>query len=201
MQNPTVEKAPWSCGTIYLTIPTPAGTMLSLQLKFESPVATRPIPIYFYLITFILIYIFFFQGVSLAKVIEAGDFICTALSRQTNSKVARARGKALWCVPAGRWCLNMWLPFKMLPLLLLPLDLLPPTSYLFIWALFILVQKIIRSFKAESSRRQCCPFVDCCVWSEPDHYFCVKCFEWLFLFIYFFGCVCLHTTNKGQVVH
>lgn len=34
-------------------------------------------------------------GVSLAKVIEAGDFICTALNRSTNSKVARARGKTL----------------------------------------------------------------------------------------------------------
>lgn len=127
----------------------------------------------------LLFFFFFFQGVSLAKVIEAGDFICTALSRQTNSKVAQARGKALWCVPAGRWCLNMWLPFKMLPLLLLPSDLLPQTSHLFIWALFILVEKI-RSFKPESSPCQCCPFVACCVWSKPDHYFCVKCFEWLF---------------------
>ncbi|XP_075874836.1 3-hydroxy-3-methylglutaryl-CoA lyase, cytoplasmic [Nelusetta ayraudi] len=34
-------------------------------------------------------------GVSLAKVMEAGDFICTALDRSTNSKVARARGKTL----------------------------------------------------------------------------------------------------------
>uniref|UniRef100_A0A3Q3IBV0 hydroxymethylglutaryl-CoA lyase n=1 Tax=Monopterus albus TaxID=43700 RepID=A0A3Q3IBV0_MONAL len=30
-------------------------------------------------------------GVNLAKVIEAGDFICSALGRKTNSKVARAR--------------------------------------------------------------------------------------------------------------
>ncbi|KAK2824206.1 hypothetical protein Q5P01_021381 [Channa striata] len=32
-------------------------------------------------------------GVNLAKVLEAGDFICSALNRQTNSKVARARGR------------------------------------------------------------------------------------------------------------
>ncbi|XP_051935430.1 3-hydroxy-3-methylglutaryl-CoA lyase, cytoplasmic isoform X2 [Hippocampus zosterae] len=30
-------------------------------------------------------------GVNLAKVLEAGDFICTALQRKTNSKVAQAR--------------------------------------------------------------------------------------------------------------
>lgn len=54
LQKPTVEKAPWSCGTIYLTIPTPAGRMLSLQLKFDSPVATHPVLIYIYLIAFIL---------------------------------------------------------------------------------------------------------------------------------------------------
>ncbi|KAF3708313.1 3-hydroxymethyl-3-methylglutaryl-CoA lyase, cytoplasmic [Channa argus] len=34
-------------------------------------------------------------GVKLAKVIEAGDFICSALSRKTNSKVAWARGRTL----------------------------------------------------------------------------------------------------------
>ncbi|KAI3363130.1 hypothetical protein L3Q82_011783 [Scortum barcoo] len=33
-------------------------------------------------------------GVNLAKVIEAGDFICNALCRKTNSKVAQARGRA-----------------------------------------------------------------------------------------------------------
>ncbi|XP_061601168.1 3-hydroxy-3-methylglutaryl-CoA lyase, cytoplasmic [Cololabis saira] len=32
-------------------------------------------------------------GVNLAKVIEAGEFICSALGRETNSKVARARGR------------------------------------------------------------------------------------------------------------
>ncbi|TMS04611.1 3-hydroxymethyl-3-methylglutaryl-CoA lyase, cytoplasmic [Larimichthys crocea] len=32
-------------------------------------------------------------GANLAKVIEAGDFICNALCRKTNSKVARARGR------------------------------------------------------------------------------------------------------------
>lgn len=36
------------------------------------------------------------QGVNLAKVIEAGDFICCALQRKTNSKVAQARGDGLW---------------------------------------------------------------------------------------------------------
>ncbi|KAE8279550.1 3-hydroxymethyl-3-methylglutaryl-CoA lyase, cytoplasmic [Larimichthys crocea] len=34
-------------------------------------------------------------GANLAKVIEAGDFICNALCRKTNSKVARARGRTL----------------------------------------------------------------------------------------------------------
>lgn len=34
-------------------------------------------------------------GVSLPKVIEAGDFICSALNRQTNSKVARAKSMTL----------------------------------------------------------------------------------------------------------
>uniref|UniRef100_A0AAQ4PD38 hydroxymethylglutaryl-CoA lyase n=1 Tax=Gasterosteus aculeatus aculeatus TaxID=481459 RepID=A0AAQ4PD38_GASAC len=34
-------------------------------------------------------------GVNLAKVLEAGDFICEALGRQTNSRVARARGRTL----------------------------------------------------------------------------------------------------------
>ncbi|XP_040906099.1 3-hydroxy-3-methylglutaryl-CoA lyase, cytoplasmic isoform X3 [Toxotes jaculatrix] len=34
-------------------------------------------------------------GVNLAKVIEAGDFICNALHRETNSKVAKARGRTL----------------------------------------------------------------------------------------------------------
>ncbi|KAA8583884.1 hypothetical protein FQN60_015092 [Etheostoma spectabile] len=34
-------------------------------------------------------------GVNLAKVIEAGDFICNALRRETNSKVAKARGRTL----------------------------------------------------------------------------------------------------------
>ncbi|XP_029306151.1 3-hydroxy-3-methylglutaryl-CoA lyase, cytoplasmic isoform X2 [Cottoperca gobio] len=34
-------------------------------------------------------------GVNLAKVIEAGDFICNALRRKTNSKVAQARGRTL----------------------------------------------------------------------------------------------------------
>ncbi|XP_031159382.1 3-hydroxy-3-methylglutaryl-CoA lyase, cytoplasmic isoform X2 [Sander lucioperca] len=37
-------------------------------------------------------------GVNLAKVIEAGDFICNALHRETNSKVAKARGRTLGCV-------------------------------------------------------------------------------------------------------
>ncbi|XP_061546254.1 3-hydroxy-3-methylglutaryl-CoA lyase, cytoplasmic isoform X4 [Phycodurus eques] len=32
-------------------------------------------------------------GVNLAKVLEAGDFICTALHRRTNSKVAQARSR------------------------------------------------------------------------------------------------------------
>lgn len=31
------------------------------------------------------------QGVDLAKVMEAGDFICKALKRRTNSKVALAK--------------------------------------------------------------------------------------------------------------
>lgn len=35
------------------------------------------------------------QGVNLAKVIEAGDFICSGLHRKTNSKVAQARGRTL----------------------------------------------------------------------------------------------------------
>ncbi|XP_036979894.1 3-hydroxy-3-methylglutaryl-CoA lyase, cytoplasmic isoform X4 [Acanthopagrus latus] len=34
-------------------------------------------------------------GVNIAKVIEAGDFICSALCRETNSKVARAKGRTL----------------------------------------------------------------------------------------------------------
>ncbi|XP_026164725.1 3-hydroxy-3-methylglutaryl-CoA lyase, cytoplasmic isoform X2 [Mastacembelus armatus] len=34
-------------------------------------------------------------GVNLAKVIEVGDFICSALCRKTNSKVAQARSKTL----------------------------------------------------------------------------------------------------------
>ncbi|KAF7667066.1 hypothetical protein LDENG_00080030 [Lucifuga dentata] len=34
-------------------------------------------------------------GVNLAKVMEAGDFICSALCRKTNSKVAQARGRTL----------------------------------------------------------------------------------------------------------
>ncbi|XP_059214927.1 3-hydroxy-3-methylglutaryl-CoA lyase, cytoplasmic isoform X3 [Centropristis striata] len=34
-------------------------------------------------------------GVDLAKVIEVGDFICSAIHRKTNSKVAQARGRAL----------------------------------------------------------------------------------------------------------
>ncbi|XP_037639375.1 3-hydroxy-3-methylglutaryl-CoA lyase, cytoplasmic isoform X1 [Sebastes umbrosus] len=34
-------------------------------------------------------------GVNLAKVVEAGDFICNALHRETNSKVAQARGRTL----------------------------------------------------------------------------------------------------------
>lgn len=49
----------------------------------------------FMCIIFFSPFLFLFQGVSLAKVIEAGDFICTALDRSTNSKVARARGKTL----------------------------------------------------------------------------------------------------------
>lgn len=52
-------------------------------------------------------FLLLFQGVSLAKMMEAGDFICTALDRSTNSKVARARGKTLggsawWEIIA--WC-------------------------------------------------------------------------------------------------
>ncbi|XP_034041146.1 3-hydroxy-3-methylglutaryl-CoA lyase, cytoplasmic isoform X2 [Thalassophryne amazonica] len=35
------------------------------------------------------------QGVNIDKVIEAGDFICNALCRKTNSKVAQARGNTL----------------------------------------------------------------------------------------------------------
>ncbi|XP_055358513.1 3-hydroxy-3-methylglutaryl-CoA lyase, cytoplasmic isoform X2 [Betta splendens] len=34
-------------------------------------------------------------GVNLAQVIEAGDFICSALCRRTNSKVAQAQGRSL----------------------------------------------------------------------------------------------------------
>ncbi|KAM8860166.1 3-hydroxy-3-methylglutaryl-CoA lyase, cytoplasmic isoform 5-T5 [Spinachia spinachia] len=34
-------------------------------------------------------------GVNLAKVLDAGDFICEALGRETNSRVARARGRNL----------------------------------------------------------------------------------------------------------
>uniref|UniRef100_A0A3Q3WYZ6 hydroxymethylglutaryl-CoA lyase n=1 Tax=Mola mola TaxID=94237 RepID=A0A3Q3WYZ6_MOLML len=34
-------------------------------------------------------------GVNLAKVVEAGDFICSALHRKTNSKVAQARDRTL----------------------------------------------------------------------------------------------------------
>ncbi|CAL9687987.1 unnamed protein product [Knipowitschia caucasica] len=34
-------------------------------------------------------------GVSLPKVVEAGEFICTALHRQTNSKVAQAQSRTL----------------------------------------------------------------------------------------------------------
>ncbi|XP_041867054.1 3-hydroxy-3-methylglutaryl-CoA lyase, cytoplasmic isoform X2 [Melanotaenia boesemani] len=34
-------------------------------------------------------------GVNLTKVIEAGDFICNALCRKTNSKVAQAKGRTL----------------------------------------------------------------------------------------------------------
>lgn len=40
----------------------------------------------------------FWQGVNLAKVIEAGDFICSGLHRKTNSKVAQARSRSLWRV-------------------------------------------------------------------------------------------------------
>lgn len=35
------------------------------------------------------------QGVNLAKVMEAGEFICRALERKTNSKVAQAKTKTL----------------------------------------------------------------------------------------------------------
>lgn len=35
------------------------------------------------------------QGVNLAKVMEAGDFICCALQRKTNSKVAQAKAKTV----------------------------------------------------------------------------------------------------------
>lgn len=35
------------------------------------------------------------QGVNLDRVIEAGDFICNALDRRTNSKVAQARSRTL----------------------------------------------------------------------------------------------------------
>lgn len=49
----------------------------------------------FMCIIFFSPFLLLFQGVSLAKVMEAGDFICTALDRSTNSKVARARGKTL----------------------------------------------------------------------------------------------------------
>ncbi|KAM9804088.1 3-hydroxy-3-methylglutaryl-CoA lyase, cytoplasmic [Neosynchiropus ocellatus] len=36
-------------------------------------------------------------GVDLSRVIEAGDFICSALRRQTSSKVAQARNRTLEC--------------------------------------------------------------------------------------------------------
>lgn len=137
---------------------------------------------------------FFFQGVSLAKVIEAGDFICTALRRETNSKVAQARGKALWCVLAGRWCLNLWLPFKMLPLLLLPSDLLPLMSYLFIWALFIVVKK---KFPLSSRRLHLINvvFLWLAATGANQIIIFVKRSGWLICF----SCVCLHSTYKARL--
>lgn len=63
---------------------------------------------------------------NIAKVIEAGDFICNALHRETNSKVARAKGRTLWFVSAKEYTyLSDSVPLKVLPLLLLPSNLLP----------------------------------------------------------------------------
>lgn len=42
----------------------------------------------------------FLQGVNLDKVMEAGDFICSALNRKTNSKVSLARNRKLWYISA-----------------------------------------------------------------------------------------------------
>lgn len=36
---------------------------------------------------------YFFKGVNLQKLLEAGDFICQALNRKTSSKVAQATCK------------------------------------------------------------------------------------------------------------
>lgn len=47
------------------------------------------------------------QGVNLAKVMEAGDFICCALQRKTNSKVAQAKSKTLSWFRKGR-DFNIW---------------------------------------------------------------------------------------------
>lgn len=89
---------------------------------------------------------FFWQGVNLAKVIEAGDFICSALHRKTNSKVAQARGRTVWCVSIKKIKKKKshYVPFKVLPLLLPPSDLLPLLSYASLNCQRFVIQKISR---------------------------------------------------------
>lgn len=92
---------------IYLAISTPAGRMLLLQLNFFSLIANIHIHPFIFISPLLLktkspldcnYTAIFWQGVNLAKVIEAGDFICGGLHRKTNSKVAQARGRTLWRV-------------------------------------------------------------------------------------------------------
>lgn len=108
-------------GTIYLTIPTSAGEICSLQFTC----CTHPFTVMSSLSS-TWYWTHFLQGVNLPKVIEAGDFICSALFRKTNSKVAQARSRNLWCFSGKKYIyLFDCIPFKVLPSVVLPSDFWP----------------------------------------------------------------------------